>query len=187
MKIAVDIDGVLLDFIVSFCEIFNKRHHTNFQKKDVTNWEFFQDWKILEEEAYEIFYYIYDNKISVPLIDEEAPSFMKNLNKKHEVYVVSARTHQYRDQTLEKLRSHKVRQGIEFIDLVLVDHKPYDLKLNLNYNLYVDDNPNLVEPIKLLPDKSLLLYDQPWNQKSVCDKNVVRVKNWKEVYDKLNL
>lgn len=186
MKIAIDIDGVLLDLMITFCEIFNKRHKTNFQKKDVTNWEFFMDWNISEKEVFELFFYIYENSMLVPFIDEKASKYMKKLNKKYEVFVVSARNSQYRGQIIEKLHFHKVRKGIEFIELILVDHKPYDLKLNLNYNIYVDDNPNLVEPIKKIKEKYLLLYDQPWNQKCICEKNVFRIRNWKEVYDKIN-
>ena len=44
MRIAIDIDGVLLDLMVSYCEIFNERHKTEYTKKDVKNWEFFRDW-----------------------------------------------------------------------------------------------------------------------------------------------
>ena len=45
MRIAVDIDGVLLDLVITFCEIFNERYNTHYTKEDVSNWEFFNDWK----------------------------------------------------------------------------------------------------------------------------------------------
>ena len=48
------------------------------------------------------------------------------------------------------------------------------------------DNPNLVEPIKNKKERRLLLYDQPWNQNSVCKDNVIRVYNWKEVYETIS-
>ncbi|GAG95475.1 unnamed protein product, partial [marine sediment metagenome] len=63
--------------------------------------------------------------------------------------------------------------------------KPYDIKMKQNYDVYVDDNPNLVEPIKKLKNRNLLLFDQPWNQNSVCENNVYRVYNWEEVYKKI--
>ena len=35
-------------------------------------------------------------------------------------------------------------------------------------------------------NKILLLYDQPWNQRSKCEKNVFRVKTWNDVIEKIN-
>ena len=186
MRIAIDIDGVLLDLMVSYCEIFNERHKTEYTKKDVKNWEFFRDWNIAEEESFEIFYELYENTMSVPFIDNRAPEYMKELNFSHDVYIVSAREPQYRSQIIKKLKSHDVKKKVQYVDLILLRHKPYDLKLSQRFDVYVDDNPNLVEPIKKKREGYLLLYDQPWNQNSVCIDNVIRVFNWQEVYEIIN-
>ena len=78
MKIAIDIDGVLLDIIVRYCEIYNKRYGTNYKKNDVTKWDFFNDWNIDEETAFKIFFEIYEDSRNVPFIDENAPKIMKS-------------------------------------------------------------------------------------------------------------
>lgn len=186
MRIAIDIDGVLLDLMASYCEIFNERYKTEYTKKDVKNWEFFRDWNITEEEAFEIFLELYENSMSVPFIDNRASEYMKELNVFHDVYIVSAREPQYRSQIIKKLNSHNVKKKVQYIDLILLRHKPYDLKLSQLFDVYVDDNPNLVEPIKNKRDRYLLLYDQPWNQNIVCMDNVIRVFNWQEVYETIN-
>jgi uncharacterized HAD superfamily protein len=186
MKIAVDIDGVLLDIMVEYCKIFNKRYGTNYIKKDVTDWEFFKDWGISEEEAFAVFNQIYEDSMSVPFIDNEAPSVMKSLNLKHEVFIVSARESEFKLPIIKKLNFHNIKKGIHYIELILLTHKPYDLKLSKHFDLYIDDNPNLVDPIKKLKNKFLLLYDQPWNQNSKCEHNVIRVYNWKEVHKEIN-
>lgn len=185
MKIAIDIDGVLLDIIVRYCEIYNKRYGTNYQKKDITNWEFFKDWNISEEIAFKIFYEIYADSKNVPFIDDNAPKIMKKLNERYDVDIVSARLPEYRSSIVNKLNFHDVREGIQYVELILLHHKPYNIKLKQNYDVYVDDNPNLVEPIKQLKNRFLLLYDQPWNQESVCEENVYRVYDWNEVYQKI--
>ena len=185
MKLAIDIDGVLIDIIVTYCEIYNKRYDTNYQKKDITTWDFFKDWDITEETAFKIFYEIYEDSMNVPFIDEDAPKIMKNLNEFYDVDIVSARIPEYRASITEKLISHDIKEGIQYTELILLHHKPYDIKLKQNYDLYVDDNPNLVEPIKLMKNRTLLLYDQPWNQHSVCEYNVHRVHNWEEVEQKI--
>ena len=185
MKIAIDIDGVLLDIIVRYCEIFNKRYGTSYKKKDIKTWNFFSDWNIDEETAFKIFYEIYEDSQNVPFIDDKAPKIMKKLNERYDLDIVSARLPEYRSSIIEKLDSHDVKAGIQYTELILLHHRPYDIKLKQNYDLYVDDNPNLVEPIKLMKERTLLLYDQPWNQDSVCEDNVYRVHNWEEVQEKI--
>jgi len=185
MKIAIDIDGVLLDIIVRYCEIYNKRYGTNYKKNDVTKWDFFNDWNIDEETAFKIFFEIYEDSRNVPFIDENAPKIMKKLNERYDLDIVSARLPEYRSSITEKLDTHDIKEGIQYAELILLHHKPYDIKLKQNYDLYVDDNPSLVELIKKMEDRTLLLFDQPWNQNSVCEDNVYRVHNWKEVRDKI--
>ena len=182
MKIAVDIDGVLLDIIIPYIEKFNQKHDTEYTKKDVTNWDFYKEWNITEDEAFEFFYEIYENTMSVPFIDEEAPEFMNKLHKLHELYILSARASQYRTQIIEKLDSHDIKKDSHYNDLILVYHKPYDLKITQPFDVYIDDNPNLAKAIQKTDDKYLLLYDQPLNQKIENTNNIIRVFNWKDIY-----
>jgi len=187
MKIAIDIDGVLLDIIISYCEIYNKRYSPKKPKKksDVTKWNFFDDWNIDEETGFNIFFEIYEDSGNIPFIGEGAPKIMKKLNERYDLDIVSARVPEYRVSITEKLISHDIKEGVQYTELILLHHKPYDIKLKQNYDVYVDDNPNLVEPIKKMEDRTLLLYDQPWNQDSVCENNVYRVYDWKGVEKKI--
>ena len=186
MKIAIDIDGVLIDLMVEYCRIFNSIYGTSYKKEDVTDWEFFKDWGISEEEAFSVFNQIYEDSISVPFIDNEAPNVMKSLNLKHEVFIVSARESEFKAPIIKKLNFHEIKKNIHYKKLILLTHKPYDLKLSKHFDVYVDDNPNLVDPIKKLKNKFLLLYDQPWNQNCKCECNVIRVHSWKEVHKEIN-
>lgn len=186
MKIAVDIDGVLIDLMVEYCRIFNSIHGTSYKKDDVQNWEFFKDWRISEEEAFDIFNQIYEDSMPIPFIDDNAPAIMETLNLLHEVFIVSARESKYKAPIIRKLNFHDIKKNIHYRKLILLTHKPYDLKLSKHFDLYIDDNPNLVEPIKKVKNKILLLYDQPWNQNCLCENNVIRVYNWREVHKEIN-
>ncbi len=181
MKVACDIDGVLLDTVITFCELFNKKHGTSYQKSDVTSWEFFLDWNIPEEDIWDIFFQIYADSMSTPLQDNKAPEILKSLNSTYDVSIVSARTPQYRDAILEKLRFHGIMQGSHYNELVLLFHKPYDLKIDQDFEIFIDDNPKLAEAINKQKDKFLLLYDQPWNQEINETQNVIRVGNWTDI------
>ena len=181
MRIACDIDGVLLDTMITFCEHFNKKHGTSYQKSDVTNWEFFLDWSIPEDDIWDVFYQIYEDSMSTPFIDDQIPVIMKDLNQMHQVSIVSARTPEYRESILEKLQYHGILQGPHYNELVLLIHKPYDLKIKQDFDVFIDDNPKLAEAIKKQKKKILLLYDQPWNQEINDAENVIRVRNWTEI------
>ena len=104
MRVACDIDGVLLDTVITFCDLFNKKHGTSYQKSDVTRWEFFIDWNIPEDDIWDIFYQIYKDSMSVPFIDDRIPNIIKELNQIHDVSIVSARTPEYRESILKKLQ-----------------------------------------------------------------------------------
>ncbi len=181
MKIAIDIDGVLLDIMITYLKIFNNKYNTKYEKKDVTNWEFFKEWEVSEEEAFDIFYRIYQDSMLVPFIDNDAPEVMRKLRNYYDVFIVSARTPEYENSIIKKLNFHNIKKGVHYEDLILLHHKPNDIKLSLDFDIYVDDNPNLVEPIKRIVRKKLLLFDQPWNQDVAVYENVKRIFNWKDV------
>jgi uncharacterized HAD superfamily protein len=187
MKIAIDIDGVLLNIMSTFLKIFNNRYCTSYKIEDVTNWEFFKDWNISEEEAFDIFYNIYQNTMDVPFIDEMAPEYLGKLHLAHEVYILSTRDPLYRSQVEKKLEFHKIKQNIQYIDLILIHNKPYDSKSSQEFDVFVDDNPHLAEAILKKKDKYLLLYDQPWNKSFLCKNNIIRVYNWKDIYETINV
>ena len=181
MKIAVDIDGVILDMVLRVCEIFNKRFNKNYSKDDVKKWEFFKDWNVSEEEIFSIFYRAYEESMTLPLIDEDAPEILKKLNDQNHVDLVTARNIKYEIHLIERLDSLEITKGIHYLKLIHANSKPYDAKIRLDYNILIDDNPNLVKSAENFPDKRILLYDQPWNRHIGEIENVVRVYNWKQI------
>jgi len=181
MKIAVDVDGVILAMIPKVCEIYNERFNTNYTKEDVRQWEFFKDWNISEESMYKIFNQVYENSQSLSLIDENAPQVLKKLYNKYVVDLVTARDLRFESNLIEKLNSLNIKKGTYYENLIHVEAKPYDSKLTLNYDIIIDDNPNLVKVIGKYMNKKLLLYDQPWNQNFQNKERVTRVYNWNQI------
>ena len=111
-------------------------------------------------------------------IDDKAAEIMKDLYQKHEVYILSALNSEYKTHVVEKLNGHNVKKGEQYIEMIVVAERHWDLKINHKFDIYIDDNPNLVEPIKKLKRRYLLLYDQPWNQDIICADNIIRVYDW---------
>lgn len=181
MKIAVDIDGVILDMILRVCEIFNERFNSNYSKDNIKRWEFFKDWDVPEEEIFKIFYKAYEESMTLPLIDKNTPEILKKLNNQHHVDLVTARNIKYESHLIERLNSLEITKGVQYLKLIHANAKPYDAKIRLGYDIYIDDNPNLVESAGNFPEKRILLYDQPWNRHVREIENVARVYNWKQI------
>lgn len=187
MKIAVDVDGVILDSMAWFVRFFNRKYNTTYCQEDATEWGFFSDWDIQEDEFYEIFHTLYKSDEVAPLIDENIPAYLQQLNKTHHVDIVSARNPRFKEQLRVKLKKHHIKEQTHYEQLVVVKEKPEGLKASLDYDLYIDDNPHLVPEIVRRPGKTLFLFLRPWNDCVNTDPpNVVRVSDWEEVMEYLS-
>ena len=186
MKIAVDVDSVIFNFVEVFLNIFNHKYKTNYKKSDITKWEFFKDWGIPETQVFEIFYQIYDEKLPAPLIDDKIPTYLKEINKNHHVDILSARNSSFKSQLKGQLNYHNIIKKISYQNIILVNEKPYDVKLQYDYDIYIDDSPNLVEPIKKIENKILMLFEQPWNKDSISGRNIKRIKYWEQIPIEIN-
>jgi len=188
LEIAVDVDGVLIDTMITFCNIYNDVYDGSegFKRKtveDVTSWQFNHEWGLPDEGLWNIFDLVSQQLLFVPIIDPLASKIMRKLRKKYIVDVVTAREEDDRDVLVRKLWKHRIIEGVNYDCLHIVDRHDFTAKLSMNYNIYIDDSPNLVEEIKKHKDKLLLLYDQPWNQHCDCSSNnIIRVKSWREVW-----
>ena len=181
MRIAVDIDGVILDMVIKICEIFNEQFDTDYTKEDVKRWEFYKDWNVSEEIIFNIFYKAYEESMTLPLIVADALQILKKLNNHHHVDLVTARNSKFEIHLLERLNSLGIKKGVHYVNLIHVEPKPYDVKIRLDYDILIDDNPNLVKSIENFPNKRILLYDQPWNHHVGETENINRVYNWKQI------
>ncbi len=181
MKIAVDIDGVILAMVPKVCDIYNKTYNTNYTKEDVRRWEFFKDWNITEESMFKIFYQVYENSHTLSLVDKNAPQVLKKLYNKYFVDLVTARNIKFESNLLKRLNSLGIKKGTHYENLIHVEAKPYDSKLTLDYDIFIDDNPNLVSEMRKYRNKQLLLYNQSWNQNFHDEKRVKRIFNWIQI------
>ena len=147
-KIAVDIDGT----IASPYKLLLSYLGYEGDKEIIKDWDFFNRFGEKFWEAYE---YAWTNYEKIPLTDPTVVATINKLSKYRVVDIVSARPEEYRDVTEAWLDMH----GIKYRKLILL-HPVYEKSALPGYDLYVDDNPNLVRAIY----NKVVLYDQPWNR-----------------------
>lgn len=185
LKIAVDVDNVILDIIGKFIERYNQTNGTSVKFDDWDNWDYHQKLGMSDEIAYSWFRDIQANAMEMEALDWRIASYLEKMNEYFVVDIVSARPRHSLPALIKKLSSLGIEKNSHYRKIVTVPTHPKDAKIRCNYDIYLDDNPNLARSLNEKNGKKILLYDQPWNRQIECNKNVYRVKNWKESYERL--
>lgn len=198
-EIAIDVDGVILDSMVIFCEVYNdiyenSKGFTPKYKKDVNRWDFYKDWKFINKNS---IWYIFDRvrelELYVPIIDKQISKYLRKLRKNNVVDIVTGRDEKWADSLTIKLDSHYILEGIHY-DTIHICGRNKNNKLEFDYDWYVDDNPNMALKLKKLnrrrrkkKQQVLFLFDQPWNKRIRNGDGVIRVYSWKDFWHKSRL
>jgi len=181
LKIAVDLDGVVWDIMGTFVEIYNEMYNENLKSTDVDKWNYFP-----EDRWNEVYPLTLPRILEYPILDFCIPSYLFFLNKVHDVSILTKE--QNKVEVLKyKLETLSIDEGREYNELIRVDTK--DCKLDYGFDVFVDDNPTMIEKMRNYPKKLLLLYDRPVNRKDDVNffSNIIRVVGWKEVFSHIRL
>ena len=175
LKIAVDLDGVLAEAMIAWCELYNKRYGQSISLEDIRAWNV---WKIVKI-PHDAFFRILDDAWleweKIPPTEEGVGEQVRLLHEFGKVDVVTGRSPRTVPSAKEWLKAHRV---------------PYDrfvrtesnlAKINLNYDVFVDDSPELMELIASRSTALGILYTRPWNRDTQMPTVVHRVTRWAEV------
>lgn len=177
MKIAVDVDGVLIDCIPHLIDAINKKYSTNYKREEVTSWGvFYNEWGIKEKDFWKLFKQTSENIMDYPIIDDISSHIIFLLNLYNDVDIVTAELADT-ELVIKKLESMGIKGGLTYHKLIHIKD-PKKHKTDLDYDIFIDDNPNMVNNIK--DDQVLLLFTQIWNKyiKTTKYSNVMRVNGW---------
>ena len=168
MKIALDVDGVLADVILSWIEI-NNQNRTKISKNDVTSWDFWKQFNIDRFDFYSELSKCWENWNEIPPTEKNLQQSTKLLNQNATVDIVTARE-QYTDTFVKNWLNHFNISYDNYVSVI-----DGTMKADLDYDLFIDDSPLNAEKFTL-KNKKFLLYNQPWNQ-NIQLKNVNRISN----------
>jgi len=168
MKIALDVDGVLADVIVSWIEI-NNQNRTKISKNDVTSWDFWKQFNIDRFDFYSELSKCWENWNEIPPTEKNLQESTKLLNQNATVDIVTARE-QYTDTFVKNWLNHFNISYDNYVSVI-----DGTMKADLDYDLFIDDSPLNADKLTL-KNKKFLLYNQPWNQ-NIQLKNVNRISN----------
>lgn len=172
MKIAIDIDGVVTDFVSTFRQVVREAYDRELRYEDIYVHDLFLVLGVTEERAIELI----RKTLSLDLVPMPgALDGLARLSESHEVVLVTARPPDMMGITAEWLRRHKV---------------PHHGLINLRegekhghgdeFDVVIDDH--LRELVGFVGKaKKLIIFDHPWNRTLNVEGLFYRARGWSEV------
>lgn len=179
MKIGVDIDDVLCEFVPHFFDWHNKVYGTRNRAFELQSYDMYkvfgyhpdENWdRIKMFYATDAFKYIPANLAARHVLEELR-------THGHTLYAITSRDKSIKDQTLDWVDKNYT----DIFKQVYLVPKKGDLCHRLGIDVHIDDSEHHAMDCSL-NGASVVVYDQPWNQ-HVHGHD--RVKNWYEVRELL--
>lgn len=188
IKIGVDIDEVVLEFFERYLILFNKKFNTNFKLNDITNYHFWEITGVPKQDCLDLAHemHVSENQNNVSLVEGVEDAIFK-LKKDYNVYFITSRPEKYRDVMTKTLRTifTNLKFKIFFSSGVWgVAKTKGELCNELGITVMVEDNADYALTCAKAGVKTFLL-DKPWNQEYEPNKNLIKVKNWPEILERL--
>ncbi len=189
MRIGIDIDEVLVDFLTPFLEYHNARYGTAYQWDDFHS---FGMHHVMDETPQKIAERIeaflrtdkFKNLQPVPGAVEAVNTLAKN----HELIIVSSRNDSVHEDTRRWLDEHfpaKIAE-VHFSDHPYASRDSVHTKVGLcklvRLDLLIEDALEYALPSAEAGIR-VLLFDTPWNRRPDLPANVTRVYSWEGIVD----
>ena len=185
LKIGIDVDGVVYNFVSAFRELAIQTFGKDFSVFS-SDWDF-SNWGLSPEE-YKHLWTRVRNSVDWFLENEKPYSFaVESLSrlKDHELYFITTRASTQGDTVLRQTQLQLNRLGIEFPTVIVRSDKgPVVAGLGLDF--YVDDYvENLKRAEKCSPNTKLFLVNQTYNKDLSVPDSWTRVNTLKEFAERI--
>lgn len=187
MKIGIDIDEVLVEYLAGVINFYNFENKTYIKKEQFNSYNFWEVWGGTREEAIQICDNFYNSEGFNQLMPvQEALDSVNNLHKNNELFLITARPLHWKEKT-----ERWIKENITFNPNTIFSSdfhsKQGKTRLSIckefGISLLLDDNAHYALECANSGIK-VILFDKPWNKKAEHP-NITRVKNWPEALKKI--
>ena len=192
MKIGLDFDDVVFDFIGSLTKWHNEKYHRNDSVKDYKEFFWGPVWQTNREETIKrVDEFLESHRIQeVPPLSKAIES-IKSLLKHNDITVITGRPPRFKEKTKDWISYH-LNERLEVIIAGEFHKGQAESKAVIcnknNISLLIEDAPQTALDCAN-SDIIVLLFDKSWNQ-GIIHKNIIRVKDWNQIMyeiDKISL
>lgn len=190
MKIGVDLDEVLGEFLHALIQYHNYEYGTNLKKEQFKSYFFWETWGGTREEAIQKVYDFHKTEFFTnikPVLG--AQKGIEFLSKNHELVIITSRQYEIADETKEWVEKYFPEK---FKDIFFTNNYsqngPTKSKKEVcdseNVNLLIEDFFQYAQECAS-EERKVLLFDKPWNQQNYLQNGMKRVHSWKEVLENI--
>ena len=174
-RFAVDLDGVLANTMEACCKIINMRYSTHFEVSSFNLWKAWETIGINKDSFFHILDQAWFEWQSIPPTEEKLAKKVHRLYEFGEVEIVTGRS----PETVPSAKSWLETQEIKFNKFVRTESTI--AKAGLNYDVFIDDSPELMSALSSETDRYAILYTQPWNKEIEQVPRMLRADSWNQI------
>ena len=187
-KIGIDIDDVLVHLVKHFYDFYNQKFKKDLNAENHFEYDFMGPFGISAEEAISLIkeFYFTEYFDNLDLIEASVDS-IHELSKEHEIFFITSRHLDIKDKTenlLQKLFP-TIKYTLIFSGEFWQEAKSkVEICEEVGVSIMIEDNESYALDCAKKGIKVFLL-DKPWNQNYEGHENIMRVKDWKQIMEKL--
>ena len=188
MKVGIDLDEVLADFLSALIEYHNTAYGTSLIREEFQSYRFWETWGGTREEAIQKVYDFHETpyfKNMKPVVGSQ--ELIDILNQNNDLVVVTSRQDDVAEATGEWIALHFPDT---FSDVYFANHYSQNgssttkkqICDSVGIDVLIEDSPEHALEC-LNPKRKVLLLDCPWNMSFELPQGIYRINSWKEILD----
>lgn len=175
LRIAVDLDGVLAETMTAWCALVNEEFGTRLTIDDIDGWASWRKFGISKDDFFRLLDGAWEDWEKVPPTETGLAAKVRKVETLGSLDIVTGRSR----KTVSSAKSWLAHHRISYHRFIRVDG--WRDKVLLNYDVYIDDAPDLMPLVSRNPAMRAILYERPWNRDLSTMRGVVRVKGWNQI------
>lgn len=176
MRIGIDIDGVISDFVFEFNKLVLIKFNYPLREDEIYLHDLYLVLGINQDECLELIEITLKKDLNLV---EDAKRVLDLIKKHNEIYLLTARSDKFKETTIKWLK----RKLIPF-DKILFLNEGEKYSCKENFDIIIEDC--LKDAINWRKKvKYVIIFDRPWNKTLDVKKQLIRVKNWAEILKKI--
>ena len=192
MRIGIDLDECLTEFVFSFLNYHNDKYGTKLSKRDIKLYDLCEFMGCSKNESINRIHRFYETSHfkELPVVFG-SQNGVRNLSSDNELFIISSRPEYISQQTERWLEHHFYNK---FSDIVFVNewgNEQYSMKRTkseacayLGVELMIEDNEVNARDCAFRGARVFLI-DRPWNQNGKLHSGIKRVYDWNEIFESI--
>ena len=188
MKIGIDLDEVVVEFVKTFIDFYNRKYGKKINFRDIKSYNFWENGIGRDrDEAIRLVDEFYNSEKfeSMPFVDG-AFEGLKVLALRNKIYIITSRPERFKKKTdmfIKKYLSQIAPEVMYSGDFHSQGKTKAEILEEIGADCFIEDNMEYALTSSKKTRK-VFLFDKPWNQRE-SDGKILRVKSWVEILKNL--